>query len=132
MADACYLSCSEIYEDGEWISTGRENIPTVFISVELDKSELQTMAWSFVAGVPENHILENNYDFGEKERVVKAIQILKEAPLYIEYFPDYSMKDIENCIKRNLRTHKVQAIFLDYITTSMKIIEEITRASGGK
>ena len=131
MADACHLSCSEIYENGEWISTGRENIPTVFISVELDKSELQTMAWSFVAGVPENHILENNYDFGEKERVIKAIQILKEAPLYIEYFPDYSMKDIENCIKRNLRTHKVQAIFLDYITTSMKIIEEITRASGG-
>lgn len=131
MADACWLACSEVYENGEWVSAGSENIPTIFISVELDKSELQTMAWSFVSGVPENHILENNYAFGEKERVLKAIQILKESSLYIEYFPDYSMKDIENCIKRNLRTHKVQCIFLDYITTSMKIIEEITRASGG-
>lgn len=131
MADACWLSCSEVYENGEWVSTGSQNIPTIFISVELDKSELQTMAWSFVSGVPENHILENDYHFGEKERVIKAIQILKESSLYIEYFPDYSMKDIENCIKRNLRTHKVQCVFLDYITTSMKIIEEITRASGG-
>lgn len=130
MADACYMSCSSIYENGEWVDIG-EKIPTIFISVELDKSELQTMAWSFVSGVPENHILENKYDFGEYERVVKAIQILKESKLFIEYLPDYNMKDIENCIKRNIRVNKCSCVFLDYITSSMKIIEEITRASGG-
>lgn len=130
MADACYMSCSSIYENGEWVDIG-ENIPTIFISVELDKSELQTMAWSFVSGVPENHILENKYDFGEYDRVVKAIQILKESKLFIEYLPDYNMKDIENCIKRNIRVNKCSCVFLDYITSSMKIIEEITRASGG-
>lgn len=130
MADACYMSCSSIYENGEWVDIG-EKIPTIFISVELDKSELQTMAWSFVSGVPENHILENKYDFGEHERVVKAIQILKESKLFIEYLPDYNMKDIENCIKRNIRVNKCSCVFLDYITSSMKIIEEITRASGG-
>ena len=130
MADACYMSCSSIYENGEWADIG-EKIPTVFISVELDKSELQTMAWSFVSGVPENHILENKYDFGEYDRVVKAIQILKESKLFIEYLPDYNMKDIENCIKRNIRVNKCSCVFLDYITSSMKIIEEITRASGG-
>lgn len=130
MADACYMSCSSIYENGEWVDIG-EKIPTIFISVELDKSELQTMAWSFVSGVPENHILENKYDFGEYDRVVKAIQILKESKLFIEYLPDYNMKDIENCIKRNIRVNKCSCVFLDYITSSMKIIEEITRASGG-
>ena len=130
MADACYMSCSSIYENGEWVDIG-EKIPTIFISVELDKSELQTMAWSFVSGVSENHILENKYDFGEYERVVKAIQILKESKLFIEYLPDYNMKDIENCIKRNIRVNKCSCVFLDYITSSMKIIEEITRASGG-
>ena len=130
MADACYMSCSSIYESGEWVDIG-EKIPTIFISVELDKSELQTMAWSFVSGVPENHILENKYDFGEYDRVVKAIQILKESKLFIEYLPDYNMKDIENCIKRNIRVNKCSCVFLDYITSSMKIIEEITRASGG-
>ena len=41
------------------------------------------------------------------------------------------MKDIENCIKRNLRVHKAQYIFFDYIATSMKIIEQVSRASGG-
>ena len=130
MADVCYMSCSSIYENGEWVDIG-EKIPTIFISVELDKSELQTMAWSFVSGVPENHILENKYDFGEYDRVVKAIQILKESKLFIEYLPDYNMKDIENCIKRNIRVNKCSCVFLDYITSSMKIIEEITRASGG-
>lgn len=133
MADACYLACSKKYDAAThtWIDCGA-CIPTVYISVELDKQELQTMAWSFVADVPEDHILENKYGIGEKERVLEAIKILQESKLYIEYFPDYSMKDIENCIKRNIRTHKCQCIFLDYITSSMKIIEEVTRASGGR
>lgn len=130
MADACYLACSEIYENGEWIDTGYP-VSTVYISVELDKSELQTMALSFITGIPENHILENSYDFDEMSRLKKGIQILKESKLFIEYLPDYSIKDIENSITRNIRLNGAQAVFLDYITTSMKIISEITRASGG-
>ncbi len=35
MADACWMACSEVYENGGWVSTGSENIPTIFISVEL-------------------------------------------------------------------------------------------------
>lgn len=130
MADACYMSCSEIFENGQWIKTPIQN-NVLFISVELDKEELQTMALSFIAGVPENHIIENHYDFQEWDRIVYATEILKEANLFIEYLPDYSMKDIENCITRNYRENKCAVCFLDYITSSMRIIEEITRASGG-
>lgn len=132
MADACYLACDEYYnvETKQWENIGIKN-PTVFISVELDKEELQTMALSFIAGVPEGHIIKGNMSFDEKERIKRAIEIIKRSELYIEYFPDYSLKDIENCIKRNLRVHKAQYIVLDYITTSMKIIEEVSRASGG-
>lgn len=130
MADACYLSCGMIYENNEWIETGGK-IPTVFISVELDMEELQTMAWSFISGVPENHILENKYDFDEYDRVIKAIQILKDAPLWFEYLPDYDLKDVENCIKRNIRVHKTSCVFLDYLTSSMKLLEQVSRAGGG-
>lgn len=132
MADACILACSEYYnvDKGDWELLG-DTCPTVFISVELDKEELQTMALAFVSGVPENHIIRGEMSFEEKNRLERAAKIIKESKLYIEYFPDYSLKDIENCIKRNLRTHKAQYIFLDYITTSMKIIEEVSKASGG-
>lgn len=132
MADACFLACDEYYDEiqKEWVSLG-EACPTIFISVELDKEELQTMALSFIGYIPENHIIRNELSFEEEERLQKAIQILKRSKLYIEYFPDYSLKDIENCIKRNLRVHNAAYCFLDYIATSMRIIEEVSRASGG-
>lgn len=133
MADACYLACDTYWDvkKNDWVSIGVKQ-PTMFISVELDIEELQTMALSFVSGVSENKIIKNEYDNQEEiERVKKAANILKESELYLEYFPDYSMRDIENCIKRNLYTHHTTYIFFDYLTSSMKIIEEITAASNG-
>lgn len=132
MADACFLACDEYFDTTkkQWVSLG-DSCPTVFISIELDIEELQTMALAFVAGVPENHIIKNEMSFEEKERVRQAIPIIERSKLYIEYLPDYDMKDIENCIKRNLRVHKAQYIFFDYVATSMKIIEQVSRASGG-
>ena len=48
---------------------------------------------------------------------------------YSDFYPYIS--NIENCIKRNIRDHDVSYVCFDYIHTSMKILEEITRRSGG-
>lgn len=45
--------------------------------------------------------------------------------------PDFSLQDVENTIKKNLRDHKVRYICHDYLHSSLKILEEITRRSGG-
>ena len=140
MADACWLACDDCYDisTGKWDSEKPEpkinkRIPALFISVELDKEELQTMALAFISGVPENHILEPDLmDFEEEDRLRKAADILKRSALHIEYLPDYSIRDVENCIKRNLRVHKTQAVFMDYITTSMSMLEEIAHKTGVK
>ena len=112
MADACYLACTEYFnvDKDEWEKIG-DACPTVFISVELDKEELQTMALAFISGVPENHIIRGEMSFDEIDRVQRAVAIINSSELYIEYFPDYSLKDIENCIKRNLRVHKATYVF---------------------
>ncbi len=89
------------------------------------------MALAFIADVNEEHILSHRYDFNEYERVKKAAEILKTSPIYIEELPDFNLKDIENTIKRNIRVNECQYVFLDYIHTSMKILEEITKRSGG-
>lgn len=132
MADACTMACNKIYDINkqEWVDNG-EQLNTLFISVELEPDELRTMALAFIAGVDESHILDWEFDFGEQQRVEEAAKILMDSPLYIEYLPDYSLKDIENTIKRNIRVRKTQYIFLDYIATSMKIIEEIAGRSAG-
>ncbi len=112
MADACWLSCSEIYnvETQKWESAGMK-IPATFISVELDYEELHTMATAFVSGVNESKIIEKKCDAIEWERVKKALDILEDAPLVFEFLPNYSLKDVENCIKRNLRVHKANYVF---------------------
>lgn len=134
MADACNLACESIYNPvtNTWDWNNGDCLPTVYISVELDKEELQTMALSYISAVPEDHILDISLlGWDEKERLSKAVGILKRSKLYMEYFPDYSMRDIENCIKRNLRVNKTQYVFMDYITSSMSMIQEIANATRG-
>ena len=131
IADACYIACDEIYDDRfGWIHNGTKE-PTLYIATEQDKTEIQTMMLAFLSGVNEEHILNGQYVGDEEERVYKAANILENSPLYIEELPDFSLKDIENKIKKNIRDHEVKYVFHDYIHTSLKILEEITRRSGG-
>lgn len=114
MADACVLACDEFYDTGihQWVSLG-ECQSTVFISTELELSEVRTMALAFLSGVNEDHILMNNFNAIDDEwnRVKHAAEVLKRAKLRIEVIPDFSLKDIENIIKRNIRMYQVQYVF---------------------
>ena len=51
--------------------------------------------------------------------------------MYVEELPDFSLRDIESTIKRNVRDNQVKYVFHDYIHTSLKILEEITKRTGG-
>ena len=132
IADACYIGTGSIYEPsfGSWIKTNRPQ-PVLYISTELDLTEVQTMMLAFLSAVNEDHILMGRYVGDEEERVKRAAELLKESQIYIEYRPDFSLQDIEDMIKKNIREHDVRYIFYDYIHTSMRILEEITRRSGG-
>ena len=131
VADACYIACNWIYDDVfGWIKNGVCQ-PTLYITTEQEKEEIQTMMLAFLSAVNEEHILNGTYEGDEEERVLRAAQILSEAPLYIEVLPDFSLQDIEDKIKKNIRDHDVKYVFHDYIHTSLKILEEITKRSGG-
>lgn len=131
IADACYIACNWIYDDVfGWIKNGTCQ-PTLYITTEQEKEEIQTMMLAFLSAVNEEHILNGKYEGDEEERVLRAAQILSEAPLYIEVLPDFSLQDIEDKIKKNIRDHDVKYVFHDYIHTSLKILEEITKRSGG-
>lgn len=132
IGDACFIGCSQMYDlkEKKWISLGAPQA-TMYIATEQDLSEVQTMMIAFISGVDEEHILTGTYYVGEEERITKAAQVLKQSKIYFKSLPDFSLQDIENTIKRGIRENDVQYIFLDYIHTSMKILEEITRRSGG-
>ena len=131
VADACYIGCNMIYDEiFGWIKNGTGE-PVLYITTEQEKEEVQTMMLAFLAAVNEEHILNGTYEGDEEERVLEAARILAESPVYIEELPDFSLQDIENTIKKNIRDHDVKYVFHDYIHTSLKILEEITRRTGG-
>ena len=131
VADACYIACDRIYDENfGWIRNG-EKQPVLFITTEQEKSEVQTMMLAFLSAVNEEHILNGKYVGDEEERVLKAAELLQNSPIYIDEMPDFSLQDIENRIKKAVRDWDVSYIFLDYMHTSIKILEEITRRSGG-
>lgn len=131
IADCCNIACHELYspEQGKWIPNGT-NEPSIYIMTEQIFSEVQTMMWSFISAVPEDHILTNKYEPGEKERILHAMEVIKQSPLYLKQLHDFSLKDIENVIKLSVRKFNIRYIFLDYIHSSMKILSEVSsRAS---
>jgi replicative DNA helicase len=133
IADACSIACNEIYdlEQKRWIKNGTKE-PTLFITTEQEKDEVQTMMIAFLSGVDEEHLLTGVYEQQEWDRVVYAAQLLKDSPLYVQQLPDFSLQDIENTIKRGIRDHEVRYVFFDYIHTSMKILTEVTSKTGIK
>lgn len=131
IADACNIACNRIYDENfGWIGNGGSE-PVLFITTEQELEEIQTMMLAFLSNVNEEHILNGEYEGDEEKRVLEAAAILAKSPLYVEELPDFSLKDVEDKIKKNIREHDVKYVFHDYIHTSLKILEEITRRSGG-
>lgn len=110
VADACYIGCNKIYDSSfGWISNGTAE-GVLFITTELELTEVQTLMLAFLSDVNEEHILNGKYEGDEKERVLEAGRILKESPIYIEVLPDFSLQDVENKIKKNIRDHDVSYV----------------------
>ena len=131
IADLCNIGANMIYDmTFGWIKNGNAE-PTLYITTEQEIGEIQTMMLAFLSGVEEEHIINYKFEGDEKERVLKARDILKQSPIYIVELPDFSLQDVENIIKFNIRENNVSYIFFDYLMTSLKILEEITRRSGG-
>ena len=131
IADCCNIGCNRIYDETfGWIKNGTAE-PVLYITTEQELTEVQTMMLAFLANVNEEHILNGRYEGDERDRIMTAATLLRESPIFIEVLPDFSLQDVENKIKKNIRDHDVRYIMFDYIHTSLKILEEISRKSGG-
>lgn len=132
IADACNFACNEIYDiyTKSWVPNGTAE-PTLYITTEQELDEIQTMMLAFLSGVDEDHILTGRYLSGEEERVKYAGALLQKSSLWVEELPDFSLNDIENKMRSYVLDQNVKYVFFDYIHTSLKIMEEITRKTGG-
>lgn len=111
IADCCYIGCNRIYDDVfGWIKNGTSE-PCLYIATEQELTEVQTMMLAFISNVNEEHIMNGRYEGDEEERVLQAASIIKDSPIYVEVLPDFSLQDVEDKIKKNIRDHDVKYVF---------------------
>lgn len=133
MANACNLGASYIYDTkkGKWIKNMRAE-SVVYISTELEKEEVQTCFLAFISGVSEEKILNGTYSLEEEDRIDKAIDILSESSIFIEYIADFDIQDIEGIIELHIIQNNIEYAFFDYIHISPKLIFSTTKSTGMK
>jgi replicative DNA helicase len=109
-----------------------QKMPTLFISTEMPKDEIQTMMIAHIAGINERKILTQLKDLPqeEKQRVYEAKKKLKESNIFIIYMPDFDLEKVENTIKRYILNKKIEMVFLDYIKESVSMIEAMNKRVG--
>ena len=133
MANACHLGATFIYSKKrrQWVKNGRAE-SVVYISTELEKEEVQTCFLAIISGVEEATILNGSYTLEEEERVDKAIEILSESDIFVEYIADFDIQDIEGLLELHIIQNNVEYAFFDYIHTSPKLISSVSKTSGMK
>lgn len=106
-------------EKDKWIETGMD-CNVLFITTELEHSEVQTMFLAYISGVNEEKILNGKYDsMEEKDRVIKAADIIKNAHnVYIEFMPDPSIDSVAAKIRLYAIQKEIEYVFYDYIHVS--------------
>lgn len=131
IGDLCNISCKERFDPklNRWIVN--ENVEdTSFISTELTEDEVHLAMLSTVAGVPEETIKDGEFTQEIHERLLKAGQIIKEAPIHCDYNSNFTIADIENIIEKNIIRFNTKYIFFDYIQITSNLSQELNRLFG--
>lgn len=127
MANATF---TERYEEGQgWVSTGA-GVPTLFISTELNKDELQTILLAYVSGLTTSQIEAGNFTKFENQRLQKAVEIIKKSEMFFVYVEDFSVTDIQMIIEEYVVREQVEFVVFDYIQNSPKLSKTFQNSYG--
>lgn len=120
--DMLYVACSEMRDSqtNQWVKLPPSK-PSLFISTELEKEELQEQMISFITKIPPEIIKAGNYTSKIEKNIDKAIEILEEAPFWIIEMEEFDTDDIKNEIERYILNHDIEYVNFDYIQMNPKL-----------
>ena len=131
MKDMLYISATERYipGTGAWQDLGPA-VPTLIISTELNKIELQTIALGYITGMTSSYIENGNFKVGEKDRLEHGIEVIKESNIHFVYIDDFSANDIQMLIEEHVMKYDVKAVVFDYIQSTPKLTRNMQDGYG--
>lgn len=90
-------------------------IPTAFFSLEMSAVQLTNRIISNVCKISGKHILSGQLDREEWDRLDKRINLMYNAPLYIDDSDGITIGEFRARAKRLVRENGVKIIFIDYL-----------------
>lgn len=127
----CNISAIEKYcpISKKWIKNNNP-VPSLFISTELIREEIQTLFLATISGVPEEDIKNGKFDKETEERLIRAGQVMAQSSMHIEFTSDFSCGSLENMIEQHIIKNGVGYIFFDYIQITPALAQELTKLFG--
>lgn len=120
IANAVNIACDKIYDWGKrkWSNTG-DCEPVLYISTELEESEIQTCVISHISGIPQNRLVKWDNITKEEEQILNdTVKMMEHCMFYGEYLPDFNIDTIEETIEHYVITKGIKYCFFDYINDS--------------
>ena len=120
--DLLKVSAYEMYDvqTGKWFQNPSPQ-PSLFISTELEKEEIDLILLSAVTKLQPDTIRSGKYSVEEKKRLNRGIRALKKSPLHFVELPEFSIADVTNIIDNYVLNYDCQYIVFDYLQMCSKL-----------
>ena len=89
--------------------------PVAFFSLEMSSLQLVTRLIASETEIDSNKIKNGNLDTDEWKHLHSKINMLTEAPLYIDDTPALSIFELRAKCRRLKQQHKIEAVIVDYL-----------------
>lgn len=137
IAEATDLAIGKWYEHDSkhpsksgWKDKGAKK-KVLFISTEMEESELQPTMWAYTSGIEEEEIVDGKLSAKDEQIVIESINHLQECDLFIEYVPKFDPQTINAIVKEYAVKHDIDVVFFDYIHLSFEIMMELSNKTRG-
>jgi replicative DNA helicase len=91
------------------------NVPTAIFSMEMPSQQLAFRMISSLGRVDQTHLRTGNFPDEDWSRINTAVQLMSEAPIYIDDTPSLSPTEIRARSRRLQREHGLGLIVIDYL-----------------
>lgn len=132
VADLIQVGATQLWDKDtqDFIDNPNYQSPTCFIATEQKiDTEVEPMFWSAVAQVEYIKIINGQCNKEERNRVLKAGEIIKDSSLTITSMPNFTSKNLERKIKQ-MSESGVQYMVFDYMEQQADISQEYKTLNG--
>jgi replicative DNA helicase len=93
----------------------KNNLTSVFFSLEMTRSEIAMRMLSAEAQVPLNHIRTGKMGDTEWQKLARRMSEVTEAPMFIDDSPNMTMMEIRAKARRLKQRHDLRLVVIDYM-----------------